>query len=296
MMDVLVRLLNALWMILGPLVLGVFLVRRWRLGWRLFFLGAATFVGSQVLHIPFNQFILLPVLDKLGLIGINDASALFVLGVMAGLSAGVFEEGARYLVYRVWLSDVKRWKGAVLYGAGHGGVEAILLGGLALYAFFQAIAYRGANLSELVPVDQLELAKAQLDAYWSAPWYAAMMGAVERTFAIAIQISLAVLVFQAVKRRKWIWLVIAVGWHAVVDAVAVIGIQKWGIYPTEAAVGLFALISIAIILALREQSEIVMEGEETQESPPTDTLRPSRPSGLDLSDERLENSRYNNGL
>jgi len=294
-MDVFVRLLNPLLMILGPLVLGVFLVRRWKLGWRLFFLGGATFMGSQVLHIPFNQFVLLPIMEKMGLIGNNGTVALFLLGVMAGLSAGVFEEGARFVVYRVWLSEVKRWKEAVLYGAGHGGVEAILFGGLALYAFFQASAYRGANLAELVPVEQLELAKTQLDTYWSAPWYAAMLGAVERAFAIVIQISLAVFVFQAVVRRKWIWLFIAVAWHAAVDAVAVIGIQQWGIYNTEAAVALFALFSIVIVFALRDQSEIVMEDAESQELPSPEMLQPPPPGGLDLSDERLENSRYDNG-
>jgi uncharacterized membrane protein YhfC len=294
-MDDFVRLLNALLMILGPLILGVFLVRRWRLGWRVFFMGVATFVGSQVLHIPFNQFVLLPFMDKLGLIGNTRIGALVLFGVMAGLSAGVFEEGARFLVYRVWLSDVKRWKEAVLYGAGHGGVEAILLGGLALYAFFQASAYRGANLAELVPVDQLEIAQAQLDAYWSAPWYAAMLGAVERSFAIAIQISLAVLVFQAVVRRKWIWLFIAIAWHAAVDAVAVIGVQKWGIYATEAAVALFALISIVITFILRDRSDLDLEDVETLKAPSTVPLQPPPPVELDLSDERLKNSRYDNG-
>jgi uncharacterized membrane protein YhfC len=291
-MDVFIRLLNSLLMILGPLALGIFLVRRWKLGWRLFFLGAATFIGSQVLHIPFNQFIVLPYMDKLGLISNNEVSALVLYGLVLGLSAGVFEEGARYLVYRVWLSDVRRWKEAVLYGAGHGGVEAILLGGLALYAFFQATAYRNADLSELVPPNQLELAKAQIEAYWSAPWHDALIGAFERAFAVIIQISLAILVFQAVARRKIIWLFLAVGWHTAVDALAVFGIQRWGVYPTEAIVAGFALISLAMILFLRKYPEAVPEDlGEVDESLLIPDL-PAQPRKLDLSKERLENSRY----
>jgi len=291
-MDVFIRLLNSLLMILGPLTLGIVMVRRWKLGWRLFFLGAATFIGSQVLHIPFNQFIVLPYMEKLGLIGNNEVSALVLYGLVLGLSAGVFEEGARYLVYRVWLSDVRRWKEAVLYGAGHGGVEAILLGGLALYAFFQATAYRNADLSELVPPSQLELAKAQIEAYWLAPWYDALIGALERAFAVIIQISLAILVFQAVARRKILWLFLAVGWHTTVDALAVFGIQRWGVYLTEAVVAGFALISLAMILFLRKRPVVMHEGLEEVDASLLIPDLPAQPRKLDLSKERLENSRY----
>jgi len=293
-MDVLVRLINSLLMIVIPLGVGMYLVRRWKLGWRLFLIGTGTFIGSQVLHIPFNQFVFPQIMDEFDQISGNDALVLVLYAAALGLSAGIFEEGARYFVYRVWLSDVKHWKEAVLYGAGHGGVEAILLGGLALYAFFQATAYRNANLSELVPAGQLELARVQIDAYWSAPWYAAIMGSVERVFAIIIQISLAVLVFQAAARRKLLWLVVAVGWHAAIDAMAVIGIRSWGVYLTEVTLAILALISLAVLLYLRDKPGIESQDlAEVQEPLPTPGLAPV-PRKLDLSKERLDNSRYDN--
>ena len=34
--------------------LGVYLTRKFKLGWRLFWIGGALFILSQVLHIPFN--------------------------------------------------------------------------------------------------------------------------------------------------------------------------------------------------------------------------------------------------
>ena len=294
-MDVFVRLLNSLIMILAPLALGVYLVRRWKLSWRLFLLGVATFIGSQVFHIPFNQFLLLPIVDKMDLISGKNVFALLLYGILLGLSAVVFEEGARYVVYRKWLSKVSSWREAVLYGAGHGGVEAILLGGLALYAFFQATAYRNANLAELFPPAQVELAKAQIDAYWSAPWYAALMGALERSFAVVIQISLSVLVFQSVARRKLVWLIVAIGWHTAIDAVAVIGIRSWGVYVTEAAVAVFALISLGVILFFRNQSILWREDLEQEQDPLPVPGVPVQARKLDLSKERLENSRYDNG-
>ena len=38
--------------------LAIFIVRKYQLGWRLFFIGAATFIGVQLFHIPFNWLVL----------------------------------------------------------------------------------------------------------------------------------------------------------------------------------------------------------------------------------------------
>ena len=51
------HLLNGLLMIAMPIGLGIFLTRRFHLGWHLWWLGAATFVLSQAGHIPFNWLI-----------------------------------------------------------------------------------------------------------------------------------------------------------------------------------------------------------------------------------------------
>ena len=93
----------------------------------------------------------------------------------------------------------------MFYGVGHGGLEAILLGGIAFYAFFQAMAYRNADLGNLVPPEQLQLARAQLDLYWSPPWYTALLGALERIFALTIQMTLAVMIMQAFVRKSASW-------------------------------------------------------------------------------------------
>jgi uncharacterized membrane protein YhfC len=289
-MDIFIRLMNALLMIAIPLGLGWYLSRRWSLGWRIFLIGAATFIGSQVLHIPFNLLVLTSIVDKLGLNSTEKFLPLAIYAVLVGLSAGVFEEGARYIVYRLWLKDVKRWEEAVFFGVGHGGVEAILLGGLALFAFFQATAYRNADLSQLVSPEQLDLAQSQIEAYWTAPWYAAIMGAVERSLAIVIQISLAVLVFQAVVERRVIWLGIAVLWHTIIDALAVLGLQYWGIYLTEGVLVILAGVSLYSILVLKRRQPEEVRSEEME---PISRMRASPMSPkIDLTKERLEDSRF----
>jgi uncharacterized membrane protein YhfC len=251
-MDILFRLVNALLMIAMPLVLGLFLARRLRVGWRLFVVGAVTFVGSQVLHLPFNTQVLSLVIERLGLTEVQTGVPLAVVALLYGLSAGVFEEVARYLVYRLQLKEVTSWGQALMFGAGHGGVEAILLGGLAAYALFQAVAYRGVDLNGLVPPEQLELATAQLEAYWSAPWYSTVLGAVERAFTLCFHLSASLLVLKAITRKKPVWLVLAVGWHALVNAVTLFAFGTWGAYVAEGLIGLMALFSLWIVFTLRK--------------------------------------------
>ena len=51
-MEIAARGAAALLMIAMPLALGAYLIRRSRSGWALFLVGAVTFIGSQILHIP----------------------------------------------------------------------------------------------------------------------------------------------------------------------------------------------------------------------------------------------------
>ena len=286
-MDLAIRGLNALLMVCLGLGLGVWLARRRRLPWGLFGIGAATFVVSQVAHIPFNSLVLGRLIDALGWTDPASTGALIGVSVLVGLSAGVFEEGARYLMYRFWAKKARSWDEALMIGAGHGGIEAILLGLLAAYALLQALALRGVDLATVVPASQIETARLQLETYWAAPWYGALLGALERLFAICLHLSLSVLVLQCFTRRQWLWLPTAIGWHAFVDAAAVAALSRFGPYWTEALVGLMALISLAIVYSLRQPT--------AAEPPPG---RASTPQELHLVDDgpptrdQLDDSRF----
>jgi uncharacterized membrane protein YhfC len=249
--DVFVHALNGFLMIAMPLALGIFLARRLRVTWRLFLVGGLTFLGSQVLHIPFNNYVLAAALDRLGVTQAQQGMPLAILALLAGLSAGVFEEGARYLVYRFWLKEERSWSQALMFGAGHGGVEAILLGMLATYGFVQVMALRGVDLATVFPSEQVELARSQVAAYWAMPWYDALMGAFERVGALCLQVSMAVMVLQAFTRRNVLWLLAAILWHALVDAVAVFALPTWGAYIMEGLVAVLALGSVALVFGLR---------------------------------------------
>lgn len=297
-MDVALRGLSALSMIALPLAVGVYLARRWQRGWGLVLVGAATFLISQLGHLPFNSVVLNPVLARLGFgvgPGPQPVWALAVAAVLLGLAAGVFEEGARFLVYLFWIRRARTYREGVLFGLGHGAAEAILVGVLAILQLAQAYALRGQDLSTIVPADQLAIAEAQLEAYWAVPPPAVFLSTMERASALAVQITLAVLVLQAVTRRRgWLWLLAAVFWHAAVDAAAVFTGVQWGTYQgsvagaaaSEVLVGIFALVSLWFLLRLRPAEATV---EVTPPSPPP----PTRPlESPPLRSERIDDTRY----
>lgn len=285
-MDIIVRALNALLMIAMPLTLGVFLVRRQQVEWRFFGIGALVFVASQVLHIPFNLWVLNPGIERLGLASAQAGLNLIIVAIIYGLSAGMFEEFARYFAYRFWVKDARTWKAGMMFGVGHGGIEAIMLGALAGYALIQALVYRNADLAAIVSPEQLELAVSQLEAYWSTPWYLSIMGAVERIGAICFHLSASVLVLQAFRRKNKWWVFAAIGWHTLLDAVAVYGIQVWGVLVTEALILLFGLVSLLMIWLLRDSHE----DEDQTNLPPQPPQTESVPAAH--SQEKLEDSRY----
>ncbi len=280
-MDILVvtYFLNGFLMVAMPLGLGIILTRKFKLGWGLFGIGAVTFILSQVGHIPFNL-VVDRLLDRSGIVYWHPVAQTVFSAVFLGLSAGIFEETARYLVLRFWAKDARSWRKAILFGAGHGGAEAIILGGLVLFGYFAMLAYRGVDPSQIVTADQLELAQQQMTAYWSASWYDTLLGAVERLFTIPCQIFMAVLVMQAFTRRNILWLFAAIGYHALLDGAAVLGVTYLGVHWTEAMIGLFGILSVVLIFVLRQP--------EPQPDPEPDPAPLEVPT-LEPVEENLEN-------
>lgn len=244
--------ISILGMIVLPIFLGFWLTRKFKLSWKLFIAGALTFIASQVLHIPF----------------LYGLTALFANGtlpspplawstafnaVMLGLLAGIFEETARYVLYKFFLKKARTWNEGVLVGAGHGGVEALLLGVLGAFTLINMVVLRNVDLSTMgVPADQLELAKQQVADFWASPAYVGLLGFAERVFAITLHISLSVMVSYSIAYRKPLWFWLAVLWHSIVDAAAVYLLPLVGALAVEGVVAVMAIVSLAILFGLRK--------------------------------------------
>lgn len=244
-------LLNVSGMVLLPIILAFYLTRKFHLSWKLVLAGALTFIASQVLHIPV-VYGLTAFFKSAGAPTIPEAWRTLFNGVLLGLLAGIFEETARWILYKFILKDARTWREGLLVGIGHGGVEAFLLGLLALTSVISMIAMRNADLSRLgIPADQIQLAKQQLAAFWSAPIYMAFLGLVERISAMSLHLALSIMVLYSVAYKRPIWFWIALFWHAFVDGITVYLLPVVGALKIEGIVGICALISLAILFWMK---------------------------------------------
>lgn len=178
-----------------------------------FSLGILAFVVSQVLlRIPLMEYI-----------GKNSAaySMLSVtqpvlFSIMIGLSAGVFEELARFVAIR-FLMKQRDWQSGFLFGAGHGGVEAVLFVGISAISLLLSPSI--ITSSELY-----------------------FVGGIERLFAMLLHIGLSIIVLQGVVQKRFFYVILAILIHGMVDAFI-------GIFPLYLSEG-YALFAIEVALAV----------------------------------------------
>ncbi len=237
-----------------PMMLGApFLVAWWvrkrtGLGWPLWARGALTFILSQVVHIPLNWALGL----SSGTIRGVGTLSLPVYALALGLSAGLCEELARYVMLKTGAKQARSYGDALVFGAGHGGIEALVFGGLiALGLVGQIVVSAVPNLPGLEG-EALNQAATASAAYWSTPWYLPILGGFERLPAMVFHIAATVLVVRAVARGKPGYLIAAILAHTATDALSVWAGRTLGPVVTEVILLGVGLASLATIWALRE--------------------------------------------
>jgi uncharacterized membrane protein YhfC len=248
-------LIEILVMLGAPVALAWLLRRRWRLPWTLFFVGAVTFLASQVVHLPLNvgltalfRFDWMPKPPEAWQLPFN--------AIVLGLTAGLCEETARYLVYRFWLKDARTWRQALVFGAGHGGIESVITGLLVGATLVSMAALRGVDVSRMgLPADQAAEAARQVSQFWASPAYLPLLAAAERLMAMLLHLSLAALVMQTFLRRRLWPLWAAIGWHTLINAVVVYVNGAWGAVAAEAALAALSLGSAGILWATRRAGQ-----------------------------------------
>jgi uncharacterized membrane protein YhfC len=226
----------------APLALGAYFVRRGfgspraqesgaelgRGSWKLFFAGALTFLGSQVVHIP-----LVVGLTLLGKLPTFPHPAgpwkLVVNSVVLGLAAGACEEPARSITLRRFTRAARGWRAALMLGAGHGGAESFLLGALSALSLLAMLVLRTVGPERFgVGVEKASALTAAMHKYWSlSPWLP-LVGAGERAMAMTIHLAASALVMRGVVLGRARWLAAAIVYHALVDAAAVYTAGRWG--------------------------------------------------------------------
>jgi uncharacterized membrane protein YhfC len=223
--------------LLGPPALGLVLWRRLSappLAWAL---GAATFFVSQVvLRLPWQV--------PLGLWVAKQSpgpAAQTAWLAFSALTAGLFEETGRWVAFRfAWRPRTAT--GALMLGAGHGGVEAMLLVGLnlAVSAVLFVGLSKGVTLG--LPEDALATVRAQFAKLTPS---LALAAGLERLSSMAVHCGLSLLVLQAFTRRSAWWLVAAIAFHAASNLAGVVALKGLGVWPAELVIAAFALAALA---------------------------------------------------
>lgn len=158
-----------------------------------------------------------------------------VLYVIYGsAAAGVFEETARFLSFRFFLKKNRSAENAVSYGLGHGGCEMILLLGLQAVIALAIIATVSPDVvSELSSESDFYAYSrviSQLTAYSQVTYGNLAISVLERIAAMTLQVSLSVLVMEAVMVKGRIWLYpAAIVIHALIDVPA--ALYQCGVIP-----------------------------------------------------------------
>ncbi|PGZ04832.1 YhfC family intramembrane metalloprotease [Bacillus cereus] len=200
----------------------------WKKRYIPYILGTLAFVVSQVL-------IRIPILNYLN--GNSTAFSMFsimqpvLFAILLSLSAGIFEEVARFIAMRYFMKQ-RDWQSGFLFGAGHGGIEAILIVGIPVLSLL---------LSQTV--------SGNMDSYF--------VGGIERFFAMLLHIGLSFIVLQAVVQKKFRYVIIAILIHGVVNTLAgTISLYvpgESGIIAVEVSIAISALLVFSYSFILKRK-------------------------------------------
>ncbi len=154
-------------------------------------------------------------------------SNLWLYALVGGLMPGLFEETGRYVAFRTLLRKrLGKDVNALMYGAGHGGVEVFIALALPMVSNLSFALMmnngQGYALTENLTGEALENVQAHMELLATLPAWQFLLGIPERVSAMAIHLSLSVLVWFAVKKRAPSHFVTAVLLHAVADSVTVV--------------------------------------------------------------------------
>jgi uncharacterized membrane protein YhfC len=269
MQPIVLLIFQLIAVVAGPILLALWIRRRWGAPWSALGWGALAFVGSQAVRLPLligSSLILNPFFTD------TDPNVLFWINlVILSLTSGLFEEGARYLMMRWPAKKVRRWKDGLMFGAGHGGIEAILLVGLGVINAIVLLSLGDTLVDQTraVAPDQADALATQLAELRNLAWYMPLISLWERTMAIILHIALSITVIIAVRDRRLTLLLAAMALHAAFNAVALIALRYGGIVASEVAITIMAILPVWIILRTRRADESM-----THESPVPSTTGP----------------------
>jgi ABC-2 type transport system permease protein len=151
----------------------------------------------------------------------SEGIPLWQTALILGLTAGLCEELARAAGFAL-LRRFRRFEDGGMMALGHGGIEAMVFGGVLTAATVSALlSLQSVDLDTLnLSSEQVTAVSWQLELFSLSAWLA-VTPLLERLIAMLAHLVLSLLVWQTFNRRHAGYLLAAVGYHAAIDAVAV---------------------------------------------------------------------------
>lgn len=180
-----------------------------------FILGVAAFTLSQmVIRIP-----LLNILAKeSSTYQLWTATKPIVILIFLAFSAGLFEEMARFVAIKFFIKKQTIHNG-IIFGLGHGGIEALLIVGIPVL------------LNQLIAAQSYEL----------------YLSGFERLCAIAIHVCLSIIVLLAVKKRTFRYVIYAIIIHGIINFTISFVSMNVTLFVAEAIFGVLTALLVVII-------------------------------------------------
>ena len=231
-----------------PIFLCIFIYKKTKAWVPAFFIGCGIFVGFAMILEQICHAIVLAITGSV----LQDN--IWLYGLYGGVAAALFEETGRWIAMKFCLKKHLTRENALMYGAGHGGIEAFLILGMSSMSNLITAAMINGGLMEktmsaLEPAQQ-ELSYHQLSVLWTTPAYQFYLAPVERISAIALQIALSILVYSAVKTGKKLHLAAAFGLHFAVDFLTVVCASMIPTWALE--LGLLAVVAGICVVVYRQ--------------------------------------------
>jgi uncharacterized membrane protein YhfC len=209
-----------------PLLLGLFIWSRLKAKWLAFLVGAVLWFVAFVVRSPINTYGTLWIYQNF-----KGAALIYLSVALPSLTAGIFEESARWLAFRFAVKD-HRLENGLMYGAGHGGIESMLLVGVSVLS--------SAIVGYFYPQT---LTSAQLVQLTTTPEWLVFIGLWERLCAMMFHMAMSILVLESFRQKQIWYLGVAIGAHFFLNFAAVYALQ-WGIVQSELVVTVFAVVAL----------------------------------------------------
>lgn len=231
----------------APILLAILVQRKLKGGLGALLLGAVVFIVSAlILEQTCHRIVFQVAGDALN-------GNIWLYALYGAVMAAAFEEFARYFAMKNYLKkrNLLNRQNALMYGVGHGGIESILVAGMAqvsnlVTSFMVNNGSIEASLSALDDATR-EAAMESLQKLWGTGSALFFLSGIERVLAIAFQIALSVLVYRAVSLGRRGYFLMALGMHFAVDFIVVVAAQK--LSPAVAELFLLAMVAAAAYFA-----------------------------------------------